>query len=90
MGEVEGEVTKRGRGAVRLRGKFSTMSSLYSRYMYKQSNKCISCIYKCFRSLYPTACLTLQKTGSIQGSEVLKEKNCVPAVTRKSAIYGKN
>ena len=26
----------------------------------------------CFRGLYPTACLTLQNTGSIKGSQILK------------------
>ena len=34
--------------------------------------QCISCIYKGFRGLYPTAWLTLQNTGSIKGSQALK------------------
>ena len=30
----------------------------------------------CFRSLYPTACLTLQNTGRIKGSQILKAYIC--------------
>ena len=81
-GGVEGEVTNGGKGGVWLRWKFMTTSCLYSRYIYKSMNITRSCIYKCFRGLYPTAWLTLQNTGSIQGSEILKacilfgEKRC--------------
>ena len=87
---VEGEVTNAGRGWIRLRWKFLTnVLSIFTLYLYKCINITIKqmyklYIYKCltFRGLYPTAWLTLQNTGSIQGSEILKacilfgEKRC--------------
>ena len=46
--EGEGKVTKGGRGAVRLRWKFWTMSCLYSNYIYKCINITIKQMYRLY------------------------------------------